>query len=93
MILSTYERMIARRYLLPGKGEAFIFLVASISLVAVMFGVAPLVIVRTVINGVRAKLFEKIVDLNGHALMQFDPTHPIDLRMCLCEAKSTPNIN
>ena len=32
MILNRYERMIARRYLLPGKGEGFIFLVASISL-------------------------------------------------------------
>ena len=32
--------MVARRYLLPGKGEGFIFLVASISLVAVALGVA-----------------------------------------------------
>ena len=32
MILNRYERMIARRYLLPGKGEGFIFLVAGISL-------------------------------------------------------------
>ena len=39
--------MIARRYLLPGKGEGFIFLVASISLVAVMLGVAALIIVMT----------------------------------------------
>ena len=29
MILNRYERMIARRYLLPGKGEGFIFLVAG----------------------------------------------------------------
>ena len=35
MILNRAERMLARRYLLPGKGEGFIFLVASISLVAV----------------------------------------------------------
>ena len=40
MILTRYERMIARRYLLPGKGEGFIFLVAGISLAAVMLGVA-----------------------------------------------------
>ena len=40
MLLSPYETMIARRYLLPGRGEAFIALVASISLVAVMLGVA-----------------------------------------------------
>ena len=37
MILSRYERIIAKRYLLPGKGEGerFIFLVSMISLAAV----------------------------------------------------------
>ncbi|HZF93679.1 MAG TPA: lipoprotein-releasing ABC transporter permease subunit [Allosphingosinicella sp.] len=69
MILSRYERMIARRYLLPGKGEGFIFLVASISLVAVMLGVAALIIVMSVMNGFRAELFDKVVGLNGHAVV------------------------
>lgn len=54
MILSRYERMIARRYLLPGKGERFIVLVAGFSLGAVMLGVAALVIVMSVMNGFRA---------------------------------------
>ncbi|QAY78595.1 lipoprotein-releasing ABC transporter permease subunit [Sphingosinicella sp. BN140058] len=70
MILNRYERMIARRYLLPGKGEGFIFLVAAISLVAVMLGVAALIIVMSVMNGFRAELFDKIVGLNGHAVIQ-----------------------
>ena len=43
MILSRYERMVARRYLLPHKGEGFIFVVAGISLTAVMLGVAALI--------------------------------------------------
>ena len=59
MFLSRFERMIARRYLLPGKGEGFIFLVAAISLVAVMLGVAALIIVMSVMNGFRAELFDK----------------------------------
>ena len=92
MILSTYERMIARRYLLPGKGEAFIFLVASISLVAVMLGVAALVIVMSVMNGFRAELFDKIVGLNGHAVIQFDPARPVDWRQVVAEAQRTPNV-
>ena len=70
MILSRYERMIAKRYLLPGKGEGFIFLVAGISLVAVMLGVAALIIVMSVMNGFRAELLDKIVGLNGHAIVQ-----------------------
>ena len=70
MILSRHERMIAKRYLLPGKGERFIFVVASISFVAVMLGVMALVVVMSVMNGFRADLFDKIVGLNGHAVMQ-----------------------
>ena len=69
MILDRAERMIARRYLLPGKGEGFIFLVAAISLGAVALGVAALIIVMSVMNGFRAELFDKIVGLNGHAII------------------------
>src|ERR1700712_4347681 len=70
MILNSAERMLARRYLLPGKGEGFIFLVASISLFAVTLGVAALIIVMSVMNGFRAELFDKVVGLNGHAVVQ-----------------------
>jgi lipoprotein-releasing system permease protein len=70
MILKRYERMIARRYLLPEKGEGFIFVVAGFSVGAVTLGVAALIIVMSVMNGFRAELFDKIVGLNGHAVVQ-----------------------
>ena len=92
MILSRYERMIARRYLLPGKGEAFIFLVASISLVAVMLGVAALIIVMSVMNGFRAELFDKIVGLNGHAVVQGIGGRLPDWRDIVAQAKATPGV-
>ncbi|MCT8000492.1 lipoprotein-releasing ABC transporter permease subunit [Sphingomonas sanguinis] len=92
MILSRYERMIARRYLLPGKGEAFIFLVASISLVAVMLGVAALVIVMSVMNGFRAELFDKIVGLNGHAVVQGVGGRLPDWRDIVRDARATPGV-
>ena len=92
MILSRYERMIARRYLLPGKGEAFIFLVASISLVAVMLGVAALVIVMSVMNGFRAELFDKIVGLNGHAVVQGVGGRLPDWREIVAQARATPGV-
>jgi lipoprotein-releasing system permease protein len=92
MILSRYERMIARRYLLPGKGEAFIALVASISLVAVMLGVAALVIVMSVMNGFRAELFDKVVGLNGHAVIQGYGGRLNDWREIMAEARKTPGV-
>jgi lipoprotein-releasing system permease protein len=70
MILTRYEWMIAKRYLWPGKGEGIIALVAGFSLAGVMIGVAALIIVMSVMNGFRAELFDKIVGLNGHAVVQ-----------------------
>ncbi|MGV3458376.1 lipoprotein-releasing ABC transporter permease subunit [Sphingomonas sp.] len=92
MFLSRYERMIARRYLLPGRGEAFIALVASISLVAVMLGVAALVIVMSVMNGFRAELFDKITGLNGHAVVQGYGGQLRDWRAVVAEARKTPGV-
>ena len=92
MILSRYERMIARRYLLPGKGEAFILLVAGFSLGAVMLGVAALVIVMSVMNGFRAELFDKIVGLIGHAVVQGIGGQIPDWRNLVQVAKATPGV-
>jgi lipoprotein-releasing system permease protein len=82
MILSRYERMVAKRYLLPGKGEGFIFLVASISLVAVALGVAALIIVMSVM----------IVGLNGHAVIQGYGGRLQDWRQILSDTKNTPGV-
>jgi lipoprotein-releasing system permease protein len=92
MILSRYERMVARRYLLPGRGEGFIFLVAGISLGAVMLGVAALIVVMSVMNGFRAELFDKVVGLNGHALIQGYGGRLDNWRPIVARARATPGI-
>jgi lipoprotein-releasing system permease protein len=92
MILNRAERMLTRRYLLPGKGEGFIFLVASISLLAVALGVAALIIVMSVMNGFRAELFEKIVGLNGHAVVQGIDGRLPDWQRIVDTAQRTPGV-
>jgi lipoprotein-releasing system permease protein len=92
MILSAHERMIAKRYLLPGRGEGFIFLVAGISLFAVMLGVAALIVVMSVMNGFRAELFDKIVGLNGHAVVQGYGGRLPDWREVMTEARKTRGV-
>ena len=92
MILNRYERTVARRYLLPGKGEGFIFLVASISLFAVALGVAALIIVMSVMNGFRAELFDKIVGLNGHAIIQGYDGHLSDWQQIADRTKKLPGV-
>lgn len=92
MILNRAERMLARRYLLPGKGEGFIFLVAAISLIAVALGVAALIIVMSVMNGFRAELFDKIVGLNGHAIVQGYDGRLTDWQEIADAAKKQPGV-
>ena len=92
MILSPFEWTIAKRYMLPGRGEAFIALVAGISLVAVSLGVAALVIVMSVMNGFRAELFDKIVGLNGHAIIQAYGGRLENWQSVLHDVRATPGV-
>jgi lipoprotein-releasing system permease protein len=92
LILSPFEWTIAKRYMLPGRGEAFIALVAGISLAAVMLGVAALVIVMSVMNGFRAELLDKIVGLNGHAIIQAYGGRLPDWEQVLAEVEETPGV-
>lgn len=84
--------MIAKRYMMPGRSEGFIALVAGISLVAVMLGVAALVIVMSVMNGFRAELFDKIVGLNGHAIIQAYGGRLDNWQQVLKDVKATPGV-
>src|SRR6185436_10404074 len=72
--------------------EGFIFLVASISLVAVMLGVAALIVVMSVMNGFRAELFDKIVGLNGHAVVQGYDGRLANWQQIADAAKKTPGV-
>ena len=92
MILRPYERTLFKRYLLPQRGEGFIFVAAAFSFTAVMLGVAALVIVMSVMNGVRSDLFDKIVGLNGHAVVQGFGGRIDDWQDVLNQAKATPGV-
>src|SRR3546814_5324322 len=92
MILRPYERAIFKRYMLPQRGEGFIFVAAAFSFIAVTLGVAALVIVMSVMNGVRSDLFDKIVGLNGHAVVQGFGGRLPNWQEVLRQAKATPGI-
>jgi lipoprotein-releasing system permease protein len=91
-MIGAVERFVARRYLLPGQGERFIFLVAAISLVAVALGVAALIAVMSVMNGFRAELFERMQGLNGHAVAQGYGGRLDGWEAVLARAKATPGV-
>ena len=91
-MLSPFEWMIAKRYLWPGKGEAFIALVAGISVGVVALSVALLVVVMSVMNGFRGELLDKIVGLNGHAVVQGYDGKIDDWRNAIVQIENAPGV-
>ena len=67
---SAFEWMVALRYLRSRRGEGFISVIASFSLLGITLGVAALIIVMAVMNGFRSELMDKILGLNGHVIVQ-----------------------
>ncbi|MEW9805099.1 lipoprotein-releasing ABC transporter permease subunit [Mesorhizobium sp. ZMM04-5] len=70
---SVFERMVAWRYLRSRRKETVISVIASISFLGIMLGVATLIVVMAVMNGFRAELLSRILGINGHLVVQ-----PID---------------
>ena len=91
-MLSPFERMISKRYLWPGKGEAFIALVAGISVTVVMLSVAMLVLVMSVMGGFREEMLNKFAGLNGHAVIQAYGGKLDNWEQTLDLVRSTPGV-
>ncbi|MEL6375466.1 MAG: lipoprotein-releasing system transmembrane subunit LolC, partial [Pseudomonadota bacterium] len=58
---SAFEWMLAGRYLRARRKEGFISVIAGFSFLGILLGVGTLIVVMAVMNGVRSKLFEKIL--------------------------------
>ncbi|MBU2533952.1 MAG: lipoprotein-releasing ABC transporter permease subunit [Alphaproteobacteria bacterium] len=67
---AAFEWLIAMRYLRARRKEGFISVIAGFSFIGIMLGVATLIIVMAVMNGFRNQLYDKILGLNGHAVVQ-----------------------
>ncbi len=91
-MLNPFERMIAKRYLWPGKGEAFIALVAGISVGVVMLSVALLVVVMSVMNGFRSDMIDRFAGVNGHAVVQAFGGRLDDWENVLEQVRSTEGV-
>ncbi len=64
-MFSSFERMVALRYLRARRGERFVSVIAGFSLVGIALGVATLIIVMAVMSGFKVTLLNSILGLNG----------------------------
>jgi lipoprotein-releasing system permease protein len=67
---SHFERLVAWRYLRSRRKETVISVIALISFIGIMLGVATLIVVMAVMNGFRAELLTRILGVNGHLIVQ-----------------------
>jgi len=65
-VLSTYERLLVKRFLFSKKTDGYISVFSWISVVGIMIGVAAIIIVMSVMNGFREELTIRILGINGH---------------------------
>ncbi len=66
---SPFEWMLALRYLRARRKEGFISVLAGFSFLGILLGVFTLITVMAVMNGFRKELFNKILGLNGHVVV------------------------
>ncbi len=83
---SAFERTIAWRYLRAKKAEGGVSLITTISFIGIMLAVAVMIIVMSVMNGYRDKIFDIMMGAQGHIFVQtsnFEPDEIEPLRQRL----------
>src|ERR1700678_386075 len=66
MVFSAFERMMAWRYLRARRAEGFISLITAFSLSGIALGVAALIVITSVMNGVKTEMLKQLIGWSGH---------------------------
>lgn len=91
-MLSAFERMVARRYLRARREEGLISVIALFSLVGIALGVATLIVVLAVMNGVRGELIRSIIGLEGHVMVYSQSRGIADYERLSAELAKIPGV-
>lgn len=65
----SFEFFVARRYLFSHRKQAFIYVISLMSTIGVALGVAALVVVLGVYNGLTTDMRDKILGANAHGIV------------------------
>lgn len=77
-MLTAFERKVAFRYLRARREEGLISVIAFFSLIGIALGVATLIVVLAVMNGVRGEMIKSIIGLEGHISVYANQSNGID---------------
>ena len=88
----SLETLIAFKYLRSRRNEGFISVSSLFSFLGIMIGVATLIIVMSVMNGFRYELINKIVGVNGHAIVYLNNNISPGINNIIEEIENIENI-
>jgi lipoprotein-releasing system permease protein len=89
---SRYELFIGRRYLRSSRGNRFISLISTISMLGVAIGVAVLIVVLSVMNGFEQELRERILSLTSHASISAFGSGLADWKQTAAKVREHPDV-
>ena len=86
------ETFIAIRYLKSKRDERFISISSFFSFIGITIGVATLIIVMSVMNGFRGELLDKIIGVNGHAVIYLKKNKVFSINSLVYNIEELPNV-
>jgi len=66
VLLNAHEKLVAKRYLGAKKSESFIGVIIWFAIIGIALGVMTLVVVTSVMNGVREEMLKHFIGMSGH---------------------------
>ena len=92
-MFSTFEWLVAFRYLRARRQEGFISVITWFSLLGITLGVATLIIVMAVMNGFREELLSRVLGLNGHINISTTQSRLIDFDKLSARVRMMDGVN
>ncbi len=91
-MFSSFEWGVAFRYLKARRNDRFISVIAGFSLIGICLGVMVLIVVMAVMNGFRHELLDRVLGLNGHAVIVGYNGELLDYDALTEEVRAVPGV-
>ncbi len=88
----AYERMLALRYMRSRRRRYLPSAIAGVSVLGITVGVMSLIVVMSVMNGMRDEMISKLIGVNGHVFLQPVDTPLTDYKKVTAEVQKVPGV-
>ena len=92
VLISSVERMLAWRYLRARRTEGFISLTTWFAVIGIMLGVATLILVTSLMNGIREEMTSRFIGIDGHITVYGQSRAFTDYKPAMAEIAALPGV-